>query len=388
MSDERYTKADREFAEKLTLMFEDMGWDTISLTHISNLNLRMEISPHYYGGGKPSNISDIEYFGVEAWNGSKNLQLYGSEDIVEVAHMYNNLPVFAKEHDDDENSLHKFYNDKVAGYTEEQWQLSHRVSHLVYEGWGKARDNGENLNYDDYVNKYMPDIAVKMHLPLEVANDALELSHNASMYSDWSKDVYGRRMRDMGKSEIERSDRYFGGIPVSQYDDAFTKEHPEVKKISREKIDNQIDAEMNREIVRNVPSVGVSFEDVGDSSLVLVSVPTFGSGNRYYISDYTTAEPTDSYIVLQKDLVVQNEDGSYNLLLDRRERYDVEGDTSGGAFVSAGEIHNRMCLYREYIEEKEKATRLSLPKKQTEGGNSGLDIDVSSGFELDREWGE
>ena len=344
-NEDRYSQADHDMAAKMEEMFKDNGWKPIDLTHPQDNDLRLYVEPYYYGDGSPSKASDVEYFSIDC----NRTNLYGSENLLEIAKTFNDLPEIVAQEDKSKDDFHKFYEDKIAGYSDREWTLSNRVAHMAYEGWTDSRSEDSKMSYPDYLNKHMPDIAVRLQLPLEVANDAMMLSENASMYSDWSKDLYGHRFRDRGEVAPGQEGKLFGGLHESEYDAAFAKEHPEIELRPREEVYEEADRLMNQEEVRNVPNHLVSFEERSGANYAVIRTPDAGWG---YDDELDPAHVNDS-ITLPSNLVKQNEDGTYNLMLDRRETYAVENpDSFDSRSVSPGELHNRMSAYRVFCERK------------------------------------
>lgn len=77
------------------------------------------------------------------------------------------------------------------------------------------------------MNKHISDFADKLQLPEAVVKDALALSNDQTFYSDFYKEMYYRRPRDLGISKFEQRDKLFGGLWENEYATVFAKEKAE-----------------------------------------------------------------------------------------------------------------------------------------------------------------
>lgn len=221
-----YSDADREMAAKLEGMFAENGWNRLRLTHPSDDSLCVDVTPCVYDqpASGITGAKDVEFFLMD----SPNLVLTGSNDILGVAKTFNNLPQLVKQDADEKAKFQSFYDEHVAGHTEAQMKLASDVSHAAYDGWYDALSaSRHSVSLSDYFDAHVSDIAVSKRLPEGVVKDAFALSENLSFCSDWSKDLYGHRIRDYGVVLEERDDKLFGGLHASEYEAAFLKEHPE-----------------------------------------------------------------------------------------------------------------------------------------------------------------
>ena len=253
----KYSVEDHTVAEELWDIFHENGFQEITIASPKAPRLYLAIEP--VGYGRP------EYFLVN----SNAANVYGSESLVDVAHTFNTLPEIQQQARDEERRFREFAEKEVYGRTEKQWDLSARVAYLAREGW-----YGSGVSYPDHLNKVMPDVARELQLPLAVANDAMALSENASMFSDWSKDLHGRRDRDYGESAVERADKRFGGLSEAQYDAAFAAENPGVPLRDRAEVYEAVDKRMHTQEVRDIPYFLVDGQRSGTGKPVIsVTVP-------------------------------------------------------------------------------------------------------------------
>ena len=332
----RYSQQDYQIADEMADMFRDNGFEPIYVTSPGNPRLDLSIEPCAYG--EKRDLSDIDYYLAN----SSAANLYGGEQLVEVAHTFNTLPEIERDAKDSETKLHEFFEEHVAGRTEEQWDLAGRVSWLMHDSW-----KGSNTSYSDHFEAVLPEISERLQIPEGVARDAMSLSEAAGTFSDWSKDVYGHRLRDYGEAITEREGKLFGGLYESQYDAAYAKEHPGAELRDRADVYEAVDAEMHRQEIRDVPNHLVRFEEQAGASMAVVRIPDAGWG---YDDKLDPAHKEDS-MTLPADSVKQNQDGTYQLILDDRKSYDVDSSYSFDSnSIRPGELHNRMASYHVFCE--------------------------------------
>lgn len=252
MSD-KYSVADHNMADNLEKLFEANGWNELKMVHPSDSSLSVTITPCFYDYSKVEigGLKNVDYFLMD----SSSVVLNGSENLLDVAKTFNDLPQIVKEDAVEKNKLREFYDNNIFGHTQAQLDLSSAVSSVAYDAWSDSMKNGDHSGFSDYVDNHISDIALSMRLPTAVAKDAFAFSENLSLYSDWSKDLYGHRLRDYGVVFEEKNDKLFGGLRASEYESAFLKEHPEFE---------------NKKNNRLLPGNGVfdddSFEDSDDFS--------------------------------------------------------------------------------------------------------------------------
>lgn len=121
--------------------------------------------------------------------------------------------------------LNHFYETRIKGHTAKQWEISRKCFDEAYTSWGQ--DTESHLSYTEHVNKHISDFADKLQLPEAVVKDALALSNDQTFYSDFYKEMYYRRPRDLGISKFEQRDKLFGGLWENEYATVFAKEKAE-----------------------------------------------------------------------------------------------------------------------------------------------------------------
>ena len=135
-----------------------------------------------------SSVEDCEYFLMN----SDVVYLCGYEDIDDVVNTLNGFAEIKEKSYTEEEKLRDYYNKHLRDATEADWELSHRVSDVIYDMWVKTP---ERHAWFDFADAHMSEVADSLGIAVESAQKAFNLSCDADWYSDWHKDVYGYRPR-------------------------------------------------------------------------------------------------------------------------------------------------------------------------------------------------
>lgn len=160
--------------------FENNGWKELELT--LKTGDRVWITPCYYGEGTPS-LDDIEYFLMN----SDSVYLCGADNIDKIADTLNHFSDIKNEDESEKAELEKYFKENIEGHSEEEWRLGYALNK---ETWNNPKYSWETPLHDIAV-----DLSDKYGISVDKVESALILIENASIYSDWYKDVWGHRPR-------------------------------------------------------------------------------------------------------------------------------------------------------------------------------------------------
>ena len=151
--------------------------------------------------------------------------------------------------------------------------------------------------------KSISETAVRLQIPMRVAEDALLFSTNIEQYKDSHKEIYTRNIfaDEYGRVEKENDSNVFGRIYSSDYDKEFKSEHPDAIIHDRSEIYTLFDNDMYSDEIQDVPGSLVDFPGADSKrTYAVIYIPNISyskrsSGSYYDLimdsrKDYTLGE--------------------------------------------------------------------------------------------------
>ena len=160
--------------------FNENGWTELSLT--LKTGDRIWITPCAYGQEIHS-PEDVEYFLLD----SDSIYLCGSDSLDKIAETLNTFSDLKKQDESDKLELQKYYDENIAGHSDEEWKLGHELIRLMYEN--------RKYTWETPLREVAEALAEELSGDVDKFESAMRLVECGSTYSDWYKDVYGHRPR-------------------------------------------------------------------------------------------------------------------------------------------------------------------------------------------------
>lgn len=162
--------------------FEENNWKELEITLKTGDRVWITPCPIMYGE-KVNSVDDIEYFLLA----SDSINLCGSSNIDDVAETLNNFSQLKEEDENSRIELQRFYEENIAGHSDEEWKLGHELHKMMYEN--------PKYNWETPFSVVAADLANQLGGDANQFEAALRLVENGGTYSDWHKDIYGYRPR-------------------------------------------------------------------------------------------------------------------------------------------------------------------------------------------------
>lgn len=160
--------------------FNENGWKELSIT--LKTGDRVWITPCAYG--QEIHVpEDVEYFLLD----SDSIYLCGADNLDKVAETLNTFSDLKKQDESDKLELQKYYEENIAGHSDEEWKLGHELFKLMYES--------RKYTWETPLREIAEDLAKELSGDVDTFEAALRLVECGGTYSDWYKDVYGHRPR-------------------------------------------------------------------------------------------------------------------------------------------------------------------------------------------------
>ncbi len=162
--------------------FEENNWKELEITLKTGDRVWITPCPTMYGENVNS-VDDIEYFLLA----SDSINLCGSSNIDDVAETLNNFSQLKEEDENSRIELQRFYEENIAGHSDEEWKLGHELHKMMYAN--------PKYNWETPFSVVAADLANQLGGDANQFEAALRLVENGGTYSDWHKDIYGYRPR-------------------------------------------------------------------------------------------------------------------------------------------------------------------------------------------------
>lgn len=177
--------------DELIKRLTDADWHEITI-NMKKSGDNVSISPC----GQTSNINkleDVEYFLVT----SPTLPWLGGDTIETISEQIVNYDKYIAEHIDDRKQLHDFYENHLSGHTDKELRDGNTYFDKIFNIWQQNRDDN-NISLDELINNYDLSSIAENNDTADYVRTAIKVSMDYSAYSDWHKDVYGRRPQIKG----------------------------------------------------------------------------------------------------------------------------------------------------------------------------------------------
>lgn len=138
-------------------------------------------------------LEDVEYFLVE----SPELPWLGGNTIEIISEQIANYDKYLAENDDEKKQLRDFYKKHLSGHTEKELRDGNSYFGKIYDIWRQNSKNSD-ISLDDLIATYDMSTLTENNDTVDYIKTAIGVSTAFSTYSDWYKDVYGRRPRIEG----------------------------------------------------------------------------------------------------------------------------------------------------------------------------------------------
>lgn len=170
--------------DELKTRFEQNSWDEITLT-MKPSGDKITIHPCFYDSTK--NEATVEFFLVN----SPSMNIAGCDSIRELAHLLKDYEADRKADIINKADCKKFYDTHIAKYSSDEIKKACDYGYKLMTEWSK---NHSDQSLDDFTGNY--DYTALDDSGKDNAERIKELcclSHHLEFYSDWYKDLYGRR---------------------------------------------------------------------------------------------------------------------------------------------------------------------------------------------------
>ena len=138
-------------------------------------------------------LEDVEYFLVA----SPTLPWLGGDTIETISEQIVNYDKYIAKHIDERKKLHDFYENHLSGHTDKELRDGNAYFDKIFNIWQQNSD-GNNISLDELINSYDLSSIAKNNDTADYVRIAIKASMAYDAYSDWYKDVYGRRPRIEG----------------------------------------------------------------------------------------------------------------------------------------------------------------------------------------------
>ena len=169
---------------ELIKRFTANGWTELTLQMKSGDTVI--ITPCYYGDDTPKSDKECEWFLMD----SSTIYLIGGETLDIIAEQLNNFENLKDEREKEKVSLANFYNEKIGSKSEADRLLATNLSHYIFDTW-----TDQSCSYDEHVDNITAEACRFFNIDTKKFHELLDIEEARSIYSDWHKDVYGRRPR-------------------------------------------------------------------------------------------------------------------------------------------------------------------------------------------------
>ena len=170
--------------DELKARFENCNWDDIQLTMKASGDV-ITITPCFYDNDN-KNSASVEFFLIK----SPSMNLAGCDTIRELAYTLKDYESDRLQDIQNKDACKQFYDTYIAAYSSEDIRQACDYSSRLRAEW--LKQNGQP--FDDFADHF--DYAALDDSSINDAKRIEELcilSHNVDTYSDWYKDLYGRR---------------------------------------------------------------------------------------------------------------------------------------------------------------------------------------------------
>ena len=146
--------------------------------------------------GHIKNMNDISYFLIE----SQYVNLCGCDTLSELAQTIQNYEDIREQTLKEKHKCHEYYEHNIKGNPVEKLTQGNQYANTIWKAW-IAQD--EIKDYREFEKQYpIQNLCVKTKQTEEYIKDAISLSHNYEYFSDWYKELYGRRPHNSNNEDI------------------------------------------------------------------------------------------------------------------------------------------------------------------------------------------